>query len=81
MSNTFVPIYVLRSRCKLCKLDTMRTFTLKDNESPAEAYKQMEGWVKLRFPKDHNCSHPIKFDRMIEKDYRYNTKKKEVVKV
>lgn len=81
MSNTFVPIYILRSRCKACKVDTMRTFTLKDNESPDEAYAQMERWVKQRFPKDHNCIHKIKFERMVDKDYRYNTKKKEVEKV
>ncbi|GAC1501801.1 MAG: hypothetical protein NVS1B10_06210 [Candidatus Saccharimonadales bacterium] len=81
MSNTFVPIYILRSQCQAHGLDTMRTFTLKGNESPDEAFKQMERWVKQRWPKEHDCTHPIHFTRSVEKEYRYHTKKKKAVKI
>lgn len=81
MPNVFVPIYTLRSQCKLHGLDTMRNFTLKGNESPDEAFTQMERWVKARWPKEHGCKHLPKFSRIIEKDVRYNTKRKQVVKL
>lgn len=59
----------------------MRTFTLKGNEAPDKAYEQMEAWVSKRFPITYQCRHKIKFTRSIEKKYRYNTKKKDVVRL
>lgn len=79
--TVYTPIYVLRSQCDACKIDTMRTFTLKDNESPDEPFTQMERWVTLRFPKDHGCIHKITFTRQKEKGYMYYGKLKQVVKV
>lgn len=81
MANTFTPIYVLRSQCEHHQLDTMRTFTLEGNESPDEAYQQMEDWVRARWPREHDCHHNPTFTREQDKYYRYHTKKKKVVKI
>lgn len=82
MANTLVPIYILRSQCVACGIDRMRTFTLKGNESPDQAYEQMERWVRQRWPKDHAaCIHEPFLSREMEKDYRWNTKKQKPVKV
>lgn len=82
MANTLVPIYILRSQCIACSIDTMRTFTLHGNESPDEAYKQLERWVRQRWPKDHaSCKHTPFLTREIEKDYRWNTKKQKAEKI
>lgn len=81
MTNTLVPIQVLRSQCKEHGLDTMRTFTLKGNESPKDAYTQMEYYVRDQWKKHHGCEHTIKFTRMTDKKYRYNTKRKKVEKL
>lgn len=80
-TNTFVPIYVLRAQCWAHGLDTMRTFTLEGNESPEEAYIQMEDWVRARWPREHDCHHNPKFTREVDRDFRYNTRRKQVEKV
>jgi hypothetical protein len=82
MANTLVPIYILRSQCDKHGLDTMRTFTLKGNESPEQAYEQMERWVLQRWNKDHpECPDEPTLIREIDKDYRWNTKKLKPVKI
>jgi hypothetical protein len=81
MPNTLVPIYILRSQCKKHALDTMRTFTLKGNESPDEAYSQMEAHITRTWPTEHRCSHKVKFTRETDKYHRYNTETKQAVEI
>ena len=76
-----VPVYTLRSRCTIHKLDMARSFVMANNEDPAEAFKQLEKWVRQRFPIDHNCHHRIRNTRITEQDVQYNIKTKKVVVV
>lgn len=72
----YLPIYILRSRCKKHKLDTMRSFVLRDAEDIKNAYFQLELDTKQVWKKKHKCTHVINFSHIIERDMVYNTKLK-----
>jgi hypothetical protein len=76
----YLDIHTLRSECKKCNLDTKRDFVLKDNENPTGAFEQMQAWVVKRWPKDHGCTHRIKFTWITDKEFHYSVKKQEPVK-
>jgi hypothetical protein len=81
MPNTLVPIYVLRSRCRSHHLDTMRSFTVLGNDSPDPMFEQLERQVVRDWRKQHRCQHHIRFDREMDKHYRYNTRTRESERV
>lgn len=78
--DQYLPIYILRSRCKDCRLDTMRAFVKKDKSDVKDAYFQLELNTKSKWKKERHCEHLLKFTHIIDRDYHYSTKLKKAVK-
>lgn len=78
--SRYVPIYILRSTCDTCGIDTARTFVLKGGENPTQAFEQMEAHVIKLWPQKHPlCTHRIAFHWITDQEYKWDLKCKEAV--
>ena len=81
MAVTHLPIYILRSQCKRHKLDTMRSFVLRDTRELENAFFQLELDTKKQWQEKNKCTHVIKFTHITDPEMKYSVKTKKAVKI